>query len=41
MALQHLRAAIAAEGIDAIWQRYRASQRQVKEKTLPMVSSAA
>ena len=40
-ALQHLQAAIAAEGIDAIWQRYRASQRQAKKKTPPMAPSAA
>jgi hypothetical protein len=36
-ALQHLRAVIAAEGIEAMWQRYRADQRQAKTRTPPAV----
>ncbi len=40
-ALHHLEAAIATEGIEAIWQRYRASQRQAKTKTQPVPSSSA
>jgi len=40
-ALQHLQAAIADEGIEAIWQRYRAGQRQMKQKTPVVATSAA
>ena len=40
-ALQHLGAAIAAEGIEAIWQRYRAGQHQTKRRNPHVKSSSA
>ena len=40
-ALQHLEAAIAIEGIEAIWKRYRACRRQATNKTPSIASSSA
>jgi hypothetical protein len=40
-ALQHLQVAIAADGIEAIWERYRADQGHASKRTPPVASSSA
>ncbi|MHB1499366.1 MAG: C2 domain-containing protein [Acidimicrobiales bacterium] len=39
-ALQHLAEAIATDGVDVMWQRYRAHQRQAKKPSPPASASA-
>jgi len=41
LALEKLEGAIAVEGIEAIWQRYRASQSKMRKRTTPVASSSA